>query len=139
MSHGIRFRLRNRIEELNTLRETLERFGDEAGIAPQCLFRLNLAMDELFTNIVTCGFRDRAVHWVEVDIHADDERLLVAMSDDGVPFNPLPSESPDTCCAVEKRKIGGLGLHLVKTLMDGMAYRREGDRNIVTLTKKRET
>lgn len=138
MGHTLRFRLRNHLDELKILREKLEAFGETAGLASRCLFQLNLAMDELFTNIVTCGYRDRNIHWVEVEIRADEDALFVSISDDGVPFNPLPTEAPDTMCDVEERRIGGLGIHLVKQLMDRLDYRRERGRNILTMTKKRE-
>lgn len=138
MGHARRFRLRNHIDELETLRENLEAFGETAGITRRCLFRLNLALDELFTNVVTCGYEDRNIHFVDVELRADEKELTITIIDDGVPFNPLPTEPPDTGCAVEKRKVGGLGIHLVKQLMDALNYRREKGQNIVTLTKKRE-
>ena len=64
--------------------------------------------------------------------------MTITIIDDGVPFNPLPTQPPDTQCGVEKRKVGGLGIHLVKQLMDHLNYRREKGLNIVTLIKKRE-
>jgi anti-sigma regulatory factor (Ser/Thr protein kinase) len=138
MGHSRRFRLRNYIDELETLRENLEAFGETAGIEQPCLFRLNLALDELFTNVVTCGYEDRKIHYVDVELRASEKELTIIIIDDGIPFNPLPTEPPDTKCAVEKRKVGGLGIHLVKQLMDHLGYRRENGRNIVTLIKKRE-
>jgi anti-sigma regulatory factor (Ser/Thr protein kinase) len=139
MGHSLRFRLRNHIDELETLRENLEAFGETVGITRRCLFRLNLALDELFTNVVTCGYEDRNIHYVDVELQADENELTITIVDDGVPFNPLPTKPPDTQCDVEKRRVGGLGIHLVKHLMDDIDYRREKDLNIVTLTKKRET
>jgi len=133
-----RFRLRNHIDELETLRENLEAFGEAAGISRRCLFRLNLALDELFTNVVTCGYEDRNIHYVDVELRADEKDMTITIIDDGVPFNPLPTQPPDTQCGVEKRKVGGLGIHLVKQLMDHLNYRREKGLNIVTLIKKRE-
>ncbi|MFP4306798.1 MAG: ATP-binding protein [Desulfococcaceae bacterium] len=138
MGHSRRFRLRNHIDELETLRENLEAFGETVGITRRCLFRLNLALDELFTNVVTCGYEDRNIHYVDVALRANEKELNITIVDDGTPFNPLPAEPPDTQCGVEKRKVGGLGIHLVKQLMDHLNYRRENGQNIVTLTKKRE-
>jgi anti-sigma regulatory factor (Ser/Thr protein kinase) len=59
----------------------------------------------------------------------------VAIEDDGIPFNPLEKETPDTDLPLEERKIGGLGIHLVRNLMDKVSYQRRVDKNRLTLVK----
>ena len=68
-----------------------------------------------------------------MELHAD--RLCVTLSDNGQPFNPLDLGAPDTTLPVEDRRIGGLGIHLARRMMDEVAYHRRADRNVVTLTK----
>jgi sigma-B regulation protein RsbU (phosphoserine phosphatase) len=64
------------------------------------------------------------------------ERLTVTISDDGLPFNPLSAKAPDTKASLEDRDIGGLGIHLVRSMVDDVSYHRRIDKNVLTLVKQ---
>ena len=96
-------------------------------------------MDEIFTNIISYGYTDQAEHTVRVCVSADADHLTIVVEDDGVPFNPIERLTPKVPDNVESCKIGGLGIHLVKNLVDDIGYRRCDGKNILTLTKTVET
>ena len=129
------FELKNSPSELSTLCERLERIGGTLKLSRRSIFEINLPLDELFTNIVSYGYTDRAEHTVRVHVTADGELLTVVIEDDGIPFNPLDRLPPDLPCTMEACKIGGLGIHLDRNLVDDISYRRSGDKNILTLKK----
>jgi len=134
----VSFELKNNLSELSTLSEHLERMGDALGVSRRSLFEVNLAMDELFTNIISYGFADQSEHTIRVSISVENNLLTVVLEDDGIPFNPLgrlPVEIPRT---LGECKVGGLGIHLVKNLMDEVIYCRCGNNNRLTLKKKIE-
>lgn len=128
--------LKNCLSELSTLGSSLEQFGKALGLSRKTLFEISLSIEELFSNIVSYGYTDDAVHWIKLAISHDDEMLIIRLEDDGVPFNPLKAEEPDCECPIEQRKIGNLGIHLTKKFMDDMVYERQGNRNILTVKKK---
>jgi anti-sigma regulatory factor (Ser/Thr protein kinase) len=133
------FELTNTSSELSTLCEQLEGIGKTLKLSRRSIFEINLAMDEIFTNIISYGYTDQAEHRVQVCVSAVGDRLTVVVEDDGVPFNPaerLTSKVPDN---VESCKIGGLGIHLVRNLVDDISYRRHDGKNILTLRKTVET
>jgi serine/threonine-protein kinase RsbW len=132
----ITFELENRPSELNTLREHLEKYGESIGLTRKCVFEVNLALEELFTNIFSYGFEDTAEHRIKIQICCAQETLIIQIEDDGIPFNPIEAELPDTESSPEERKIGGLGIHLIKQFMDGIEYKRIGNRNVLTMKKK---
>ena len=82
--------------------------------------------------------RPAGAHSIELRVEAGAGRLAVIVEDDGKPFNPFAMEAPDTELDIEERAIGGLGIHLVRNVMDHVAYQRRTDRNVVTLVKKYE-
>lgn len=131
----ISFKLKNKLSELDTLCQKLEEFGESIGLSPKFIFETNLALDELFTNIISYGYSDKKVHHITVTISLQDNELLFSIEDDGVPFNPTEAEEPDLGCTIEECKIGGLGIHLAKNLMDEVCYQRCKDKNILTLKK----
>ena len=131
----ISFKLKNRLSELDTLCQKLEGFGESIGLSPKFIFEANLALDELFTNIISYGFSDSKIHHITVTISHQDNVLLLSIEDDGIPFNPTEVEEPDLGCTIEECKIGGLGIHLAKNLMDEVCYQRCKDKNILTLRK----
>ena len=119
----------------NKLSERLEGFGESIGLSPKFIFETNLALDELFTNIISYGYNDKKVHHINVTISLQDNELLFSIEDDGIPFNPTEVEEPDLGCTIEECKIGCLGIHLARNLMDEVCYQRCKDKNILTLRK----
>ena len=124
------FELKSDLSELDSLCQNLETFGEKFGLPKKLIFEINLALDELFTNIISYGFQDDEEHVVKVTLIPENEQLCLCIEDDGKPFNPIEFETPDVACSVEECKIGGLGIHIMKKLMDEVCYERCDDKNI---------
>ena len=129
------FTLKRNLSELETLCQQMERLGRRLGLTKKCVFEINLALDELFTNIISYGFEDEDEHEIKVTLTPQNETLCLCIEDDGIPFNPIEVEEPDLECNVESCKIGGLGIHLIRNLVDDICYERCGDKNVLTLKK----
>jgi len=132
----ISFNLKNQTSELNKLCSRLEGFCSTIGLDKKYMFEVNLALDELFTNIVSYGYDDDSDHLVRIDISCLDDILHIRIEDDGKPFNPMKAEAPDVKCILEDRDVGGLGIFLIKKIMDQIDYKRENGKNILLLKKK---
>ena len=120
----VSFKLKSNLSELDALCQKLEKFGQSMGLSQKCIFEANLALDELFTNIISYGFDDKNEHTISITISLQDDELVFNIEDDGIPFNPTNVESPDLECTIEECRIGGLGIHLAKNLMDEVCYQR---------------
>lgn len=131
--------LGNRPGELDTLYARVQEFGKSRGLSEKILFQINLALEELVSNIIFYGYTDEAQHRIGITVFLDEGTLNFRIEDDGIPFDPLGFPPPDLECPIEKRKIGGLGIHFVKELMDDIVYERRGDKNILVLKKKIKT
>jgi anti-sigma regulatory factor (Ser/Thr protein kinase) len=132
---SVSFELRNNLSELATLCDKMESVGRRLNLSRKCLFEMNLALDELFTNIISYGFQDRSEHLIRVHISADHNVLTVVLEDDGMAFNPVDRIPPEMPCTLDECKVGGLGIHLVKNLMDEVIYERRAGTNVLTLRK----
>lgn len=128
-------RVPNELAVIERLADAIDAFCSDHAIPPPLAVNLNLALDEILTNIISYGFKDEERHDIEVDLRLDAGTLAVEVIDDGVAFDPLKMPPPDLDAALEDRPIGGLGIHLVKSLMDSVEYRREGARNRLSLRK----
>lgn len=128
------FELQNNLSELDTMCRQLETFGESVGITPKCMFRLNLVMEELVANIISYGLADNHPHMITITLVCEKERLTIGIEDEGIAFNPVDAESPDTRCSLEDRDIGGLGIHLAKKYVSKIQYRRCDCKNILTLS-----
>lgn len=128
--------LRNHVSEIRRLVDRVEAFGAEADLPPDVTFRLTLALDEAVSNVIRHGFSDGVEHQISVRVHVGDGMVTATVEDDGVPFDPHDAPVPDLDAPLEQRAPGGLGVHLVKATMDEVRYRRDGDRNILTLTTR---
>ena len=114
-----------------------EAFAEFAEKLPEPTRRsLNVAVDELLANELSHGMEGRDGCVVTVDAELDQERVTVTLTDDGPPFDPFKQAVPDTTLSVEERPIGGLGLHLVRELMDEVSYERRDGHNVVVLVKQ---
>lgn len=129
------FELKNKLSELDILEEKIHGFSGQLGLTEKSYCKINLVLEELFTNIVSYGYEDDSEHEIQFNITHDNGHLTIQIEDDGIPFNPAEASDPDLECTLEERKIGGLGIHLIKNLMDDVVYQRCGDKNVLILKK----
>ena len=109
-------------------------FADAQALPSPIRRSVNVALDELLNNTIAYGFAGRGGE-VTVEVELGTDRLTVTLTDDGRPFDPFGTAAPDTRRSVEERQIGGLGIHLVRRMMDEVSYQRRADRNVVVLAK----
>ena len=127
-----------KLDKLSGLQQAVAKFGTEQEWPPDWEYQVELVIEELVVNIVSYGFaEDVAKGRVEVVLDSGPDEIRIDILDNGRPFDPF-SEAPlpDTESSVDDRPVGGLGVHFVKTMMDATRYRREGDKNHVTLIKR---
>lgn len=127
--------LQNNLDELEKLSIVLEEFFAEHAIDSQTLFQVNLALDELVTNIISYGYTDDLVHEILLELNFSQNILTLTIADDGKEFDPLRIPEPDVTLSVEERQIGGLGIMFVRKTMDTVEYQRRDGRNILSLKK----
>ncbi len=122
------------LSALERLAGFLETFGTDHGIPPGPLLQVNLALDELLTNAITHG---GSTEPIEVEVGLDGTRLRAEIRDRGRRFDPLrDAPPPDLDSPLEERRIGGLGIHMVKKTMDSVDYEWTGDQNRVRIEKR---
>jgi sigma-B regulation protein RsbU (phosphoserine phosphatase) len=126
--------LLNRLQELPRLTSWVEKQAQACGLSSRAAMNLNLALEEWVVNIISYGYGDDHEHAINVRLWADSQKLQIEVEDDGLPFDPTAQGAVDTDAALEHRQIGGLGIHFIRKTMNGFSYRRENDRNIVTLS-----
>ena len=122
-------------EQLELIPAALEEFAERDNWPPDLVFKVNLVLEELGVNIVNYS---GATGDIEISLASDEERVTVEISDDGRPFNPLlDQETPDISAPLGDRPVGGLGIHLVRTMMDEMQYSREDGKNKLAMSKRK--
>ena len=100
---------------------------------PKILTQLIISVDEIFSNIASYAY-EREVGDVTVRVAVGDD-ITLTFEDGGMAYDPLAQADPDTTLALEDREIGGLGIFMVKNLMDAVEYRRVGSKNVLTVKK----
>jgi sigma-B regulation protein RsbU (phosphoserine phosphatase) len=98
--------------------------------------QMNLAMEEAVVNVMSYAYPVDTVGNVTITAESDGEQLQFTIIDSGTPFDPTAKEEVDTTLSAEERPIGGLGIHLVRQLMDSINYERIDGKNVLTLRKK---
>ena len=138
MDEGLTLVLRNRLEDVGAMAEAVEGFLAARGFAPGAAAQLVLALDELVTNAISYGFEPgvEVEAAVRITLGADGPTIRATVEDCGRPFDPLSVAEPDTTAGLEARDIGGLGVHLVRQIVDEIAYERIDGRNRVRLCKR---
>jgi anti-sigma regulatory factor (Ser/Thr protein kinase) len=126
----------NDVAEITRVAAFIEAFCSEQGAAPEVIFKINLAVEEALVNTISYGYADRSQHAITIEITADSEAIILVLTDDGAAYNPLEAPPPDVDAPADARKSGGLGVFLVKQMMDEVSYAREGEQNRLTLLKR---
>jgi anti-sigma regulatory factor (Ser/Thr protein kinase) len=136
VGESISVTLTNKLAEIERLSEIVARFGKRHDIPAKVLFALNVSLDEILTNVISYGYEDGDPHDIVVRLSFQDGEVTVEVEDDGRDYDPLNAPEPDLGKPLEERPIGGLGVHLVRTMMDRVDYRRERGKNILAIRKK---
>ena len=130
--------LGNDLSELPAALDWLEATLRGAGIGETVVGELRLVAEEGLSNVIKYAYADTARHSIEVTVEIGRGEVQLVLRDDGRPFNPLAAPAPDLDAPVEQRPAGGLGVHLLRNLVDRADYRREGDANVLRLVKRSE-
>lgn len=126
------------LSELDRLHDAVAELGEVGDWPPDLVYQVDLVLEELIVNTVNYGYDDDARHEIEVTLTSDEDVFTVEIIDDGHAFNPLKdAPEPDLDAGIEDRPIGGLGIHLMRVMMDDVHYRREENKNHLTLIKRR--
>ena len=130
-----RLTLKAEIEEFEKLRIWLHGIAMKLKLPDKITSQLMIAADEVFSNIAAYAYPGSS-GMATVSAEQNGSLLQLAFTDTGKPFDPLGNAEPDIKSPLDQRQIGGLGIFVVKKLMDKVEYRRENDQNILVLTKK---
>lgn len=137
MADQLSLNLESSLESLGQIEQGVAAFGAEHGWPADLLFHVQLVLDELATNVINHGYGARG-HSFQIIIESKPQAVRIEVVDEARPFDPLQdAPEPTTDASVEERKVGGLGVHIAKQLMDEMEYRRENGKNRLTLVKNR--
>lgn len=127
--------LANQINELDQIHATLVELGSTWSIPAKLITTINLALEEAFTNTVNYAFQDDQLHHIEIKFIKKAKTLEIIMVDDGFAYDPTQNDDPPTDLPAPDRPVGGLGIFLIKKLMDGVDYQRKDNKNSLKLIK----
>ena len=127
----------NDLKEIARVAEQIDEFCASRAIASEVAYAVNLALDEILTNTISYGYADDEPHQIELIVSLEVEALVIVIGDDSAAFDLSNAPTPDVGASLEERPLGGLGLFLVHQMMDSVEYRREGERNLITLKKNK--
>jgi len=134
-SETLTLRLPNRLSIIGETADDIAAFLRARGVPERAIHHLALSLDEAMTNTIAYAWPSGGDHELMLVIDVADGIVVAVVSDDGIDFDPLEVPPPDLESSLEDRPVGGLGVHFMKTLMDEVVYRREDDRNVLTMRK----
>ena len=123
------------LENLDCFLSFVEQFAQKEGIDSGIITELVLVAEEVIVNVINYAYPQREGD-VEVILIVDDNVLTFRVVDEGVPFDMTLVDDPNTSLTVDKKEIGGMGIYLVKHIMDEARYERKDNKNILILTKQ---
>lgn len=131
-------KITNRIDEIAKLAPFIDELSEQLNLSSEVSFNLNLVVEEAITNVIMYAYPNDNDKPIELMVSTTDDglRLMLRLTDKGIPFDPT-KEAPeaDVTSDVEDRPIGGLGIFLIKQMMDNVNYKYENGCNILIMTK----
>ena len=128
--------LSNDVDDVPQLAAFVDEVCESIGFDMSTTMSINLALEEAVVNVMNYAYPQGTKGDVNVEAEANDKRLKFVITDSGTPFDPTAKAEVDTTLSAEERPIGGLGIHLVRQIMDSINYERIDGKNILTLRKK---
>jgi len=127
--------LQNEIPEISKLTLFIDELGEELGLSPELVFNLNLVLEEAVSNIILYAYPKGEHENISLTAKKTENQLLFVLTDTGKEFDPTLMPDADVNLAAEDRQIGGLGIFLIRQIMNQVEYQRIDGRNVLTLGK----
>lgn len=134
----MRIRVKTEIEQLKTIDQALDELLREQPCGEETQTQIHLCVEELFVNIVSYAY-EGGTGMAEIEMHIENGVLSITFYDWGIPYNPLEKEPPDLLSGAEERAVGGLGIYMVRCMMDQIEYERKENQNCLCIRKKLST
>lgn len=128
--------LANEISEISRLYDFIEDMGNEFSLASDVVFNLNLVLEEAVVNIINYAYPKEEHESIYLSARLHEGSIVLVLTDTGKEFDPTMSPEADITLSAEERQIGGLGIFLIRQIMNEVKYERIEGKNILTLEKK---
>ena len=127
--------IHNDIQQIPQLADFVETIAEEKHLDHSLTLSLNLALEEAVTNVIMYAYPEGTDGLVDIEAIIREHSLSFVISDSGQPFDPTAQPDADVSQSIENRQVGGLGIYLVRSIMDNVSYERNGGKNILSMTK----
>ena len=128
-------RIKNQISELEKVAQFIDEIGEELGLSMELQMNLNLVMEEMVTNVIFYAYPEGEVEDIELLAKSDGKELTFVLTDQGKEFDPTAKEDADLDVNPADRELGGMGIFIVKNIMNKVTYQRLEGKNLLTMTK----
>ena len=128
--------LANDINEISKLNEFIENIGEEFSLTPDVVFNLNLVLEEAVVNIINYAYPKEDHQWIYLSAKLENGSIILILTDTGKEFDPTMAPEADISLSADDRPIGGLGIFLIRQIMNEVKYERIDGKNVLTLEKK---
>lgn len=132
----MKIEITNKLSNITAVLDQIEEYLASNEVSLGDIFKFNLSIDEFIANIINYAYSDELEHKITIEVNVINNEITAVLTDDGVEFDPLKAEEPDTNLSIEDRQIGGLGIHLARNFMDEIKYQRISNTNRLYLSKK---
>ena len=131
-----RIALRNNIEEINRLHTFIEEVGEMVALPMKTVMNLNLVLEEAVTNVILYAYPKEEHEYIHLTAKEQDGKLIFILTDSGKAFDPTQAPDADITLSADDRQIGGLGIFLIRKIMNEVKYERIEGKNVLTLEKE---
>lgn len=128
--------LANDISEISRLYEFIEELGRDYSLAPDIVFNLNLVLEEAVVNIINYAYPKEEHQFIYLSARKQEGSIVLVLTDTGKEFDPTAAPEADVTLSADERQIGGLGIFLIRQIMNEVRYERIEGKNVLTLEKK---
>ena len=128
--------LANDISEITRLYEFIEEMGNDFSLSPDIVFNLNLVLEEAVVNVINYAYPKEEHQYIYLSASMKDGSIVLVLTDTGKEFDPTAAPEADITLSADERQIGGLGIFLIRQIMNEVKYERIEGKNVLTLEKK---